>query len=169
MQDLAAIFDTIPDGSWWAFAASFAGVYLVEALPIARQRYYNWRLDRRMQDPAGMMAWEYAEFERAIGDDLEEIDWAKALRAAILLGGYLGGSIWISDLGYDGWQTIGGAVLLALGALYCLWRRINDPEEAPLEFKVPHTEIPREAIMGFFSALCFAALILLLIVYVTPF
>ena len=106
MQALATIIETIPSGAWWAFAGTFVAVHLFAGFPSVRQRYYQWRLDRRMQDPGGMMAWEYAEYERAIGDNPEMFDWPKAMQASVAVGGYVAGSIWIAALGsMVGWNS----------------------------------------------------------------
>jgi hypothetical protein len=170
MQDLATQLAALSTGAWvMAVAAATVPVSVVIARFTARHHRQN-RIHRRPTNLDAAPSHGLVQPEPPDDDGSDEADLPKSLGIAASSGIFASATILFSELGVSRlwWAAAGICFLLSL--VFPLWGRVNGPAEQPhLDFSPPQREIPREATLGFVGALGFAALTVLLIVYVKPF
>jgi hypothetical protein len=149
--------------TWVLFALAAAVAVAAQTFPHARAAFHRWRLDWRLARNRWIQREELREYDSAIGDELAPLDAVDVARQALVAAALAALPAWLGERHLEHWWM--GAVLgFGLsGLLYTAWRRLNDPPELPDDDVVgPSLYVPREAVIGFGSAIVIVLAVLLL-------
>lgn len=110
-----------------------------------------------------MLREEWNRYAIEIGEAMRPIEWGSTLLQALGAGALMALPLWLAKLGLDLWWMVLSGFWFVLLLLFAFWKRLNDPEPGPLLMPgFPDSQVPPEAIGGFFAAFGVVGLVLLI-------
>lgn len=157
--DLATVYAAIPGPMMFGVVVGMLAPFVIGGWSRVRRWWFMARFQRRLARDEYMLVDEYRERAYAIGEEPPPIDWPAIAREAAVNALLLFAAGIMLALGREWQLEIALLGLAGLAMLYALWRRINDPETAPLT-----DTIPIEAVQGFVAAIALVAAVVAAIV-----
>ncbi|MCP5395327.1 MAG: hypothetical protein H6918_01085 [Sphingomonadaceae bacterium] len=139
-------------------------VLLVRISRFIAYSWHRWRLARRIARDPYMLQEELREYEDAIGEKPDPIDWPRAVKGLLVELLFISPAFLIY-MATAHRSAVAGLIALSVCYMaYNVWQRANDPEhDGPLFAWPARPDIPPEAAFGFAAAIAVIAAIILFV------